>query len=64
MRVPLFPLNLVLFPGETLPLHIFEERYKAMLQHSLRERTPFGIVLIREEAEAAEYRTRSVRSHG
>ncbi len=48
MRVPLFPLNLVLFPGQTLPLHIFEERYKAMLQRCLKERLPFGIVLVRE----------------
>ncbi|HLF78128.1 MAG TPA: LON peptidase substrate-binding domain-containing protein [Dehalococcoidia bacterium] len=48
MRVPIFPLNLVLFPGQTLPLHIFEERYKAMLQRCLRERIPFGIVLVRE----------------
>lgn len=48
MRVPLFPLNLVLFPGQTLPLHIFEERYKAMLQRCLKERIPFGLVLVRE----------------
>jgi Lon protease-like protein len=48
MRVPLFPLNLVLFPGQTLPLHIFEERYKAMLQRCLRERISFGVVLVRE----------------
>jgi Lon protease-like protein len=48
MRVPIFPLNLVLFPGQTLPLHIFEERYKAMLQRCLRERIPFGVVLARE----------------
>jgi Lon protease-like protein len=48
MRVPLFPLNLVLFPGQTLPLHIFEERYKQMLQRCLREHAPFGIVLIKE----------------
>ena len=47
-RVPLFPLNLVLFPNQTLPLHIFEERYKQMLQRCLRERIPFGIVLIRD----------------
>ena len=50
MRVPLFPLNLVLFPGQTLPLHIFEERYKQMLQRCLRERLPFGIVLVRESS--------------
>lgn len=48
MRVPLFPLNLVLFPGQTLPLHIVEERYKQMLQRCLAEQAPFGIVLIRD----------------
>ena len=48
MRVPLFPLSLVLFPGQTLPLHIVEERYKQMLQRCLRDRIPFGLVLIRE----------------
>lgn len=52
MRRPLFPLNLVLFPGQTLPLHIFEERYKQMLQRCLRERIPFGIVLAREAGRA------------
>ena len=50
MRIPLFPLNLVLFPGQTLPLHIFEERYKAMLQKCIRERIPFGLVLVRENS--------------
>src|SRR5918999_5876293 len=50
MRIPIFPLNLVLFPGQTLPLHIFEERYKQMLQRCLRERIPFGIVLVRENS--------------
>lgn len=48
MRVPIFPLPQVLFPGQILPLHIFEERYKQMLQRCLRERLPFGIVLVRE----------------
>jgi Lon protease-like protein len=47
-RVPLFPLPLVLFPGQTLPLHIFEERYKEMLQRCLGDQSPFGIVLIRD----------------
>jgi Lon protease-like protein len=47
-RIPLFPLNLVLFPGQNLPLHIFEERYKDMLKRCLRENLPFGIVLVRE----------------
>jgi Lon protease-like protein len=48
MRAPLFPLDLVLFPGQQLPLHIFEERYKLMLQRCLREQTDFGIVLMRD----------------
>ncbi len=49
-RYPIFPLNIVLFPGQSLPLHIFEERYKAMLQRCLRERIPFGLVLIKESS--------------
>jgi Lon protease-like protein len=48
MRVPLFPLPIILFPGQTLPLHIFEPRYKAMLARCLREQIPFGLVLVRE----------------
>jgi Lon protease-like protein len=47
-RVPLFPLNLVLFPGQTLPLHIFEQRYKDMLQRCLQNQEPFGVVLIKD----------------
>ena len=35
MRLPLFPLNVVLFPGGYLPLHIFEERYRLMMRHCL-----------------------------
>jgi len=42
--LPLFPLKLVLFPGEELPLHIFEPRYKAMTNWCLEEEQPFGIV--------------------
>ncbi|HWC31057.1 MAG TPA: LON peptidase substrate-binding domain-containing protein [Dehalococcoidia bacterium] len=48
MKLPLFPLSLVLFPGQTVPLHIFEERYKAMLKRCLDEQIPFGIVLIKD----------------
>ncbi|MCF7928869.1 MAG: LON peptidase substrate-binding domain-containing protein [Spirochaetales bacterium] len=44
MRVPLFPLNLVLFPGVLLPLHIFEERYRIMLQEVLDGDELFAIV--------------------
>ncbi len=48
MKLPLFPLSLVLFPGQTAPLHIFEERYKAMLKRCLDEQIAFGIVLIKD----------------
>jgi Lon protease-like protein len=44
MRIPLFPLNLVLFPGAALPLHIFEERYREMVGECLAEGKAFGVV--------------------
>jgi Lon protease-like protein len=44
MLLPLFPLDLVLFPETPLRLHIFEPRYKEMIGESLREKTPFGIL--------------------
>jgi hypothetical protein len=47
----LFPLNTVLFPGGTLPLHIFEERYKQMIGRCISLKEPFGVVLIREGVE-------------
>lgn len=50
--LPLFPLNTVLFPGMVLPLHIFEERYKLMVNHCLERERPFGVLLIREGKEA------------
>lgn len=50
-NLPLFPLNTVLFPGMVLPLHIFEERYKLMINRCLEEEQPFGVVLIREGQE-------------
>ena len=43
--LPLFPLQVVLFPGGQLPLHIFEERYKEMMSEAIRDKTEFGIVL-------------------
>lgn len=49
--LPLFPLNTVLFPGMVLPLHIFEERYKLMIERCLQEERSFGILLIREGKE-------------
>jgi Lon protease-like protein len=51
MDLPLFPLNTVLFPGMVLPLHIFEERYKVMVERCLEERRAFGVLLIREGKE-------------
>jgi Lon protease-like protein len=44
MRIPLFPLETVLFPGAALPLHIFEKRYREMVGECLRETKPFGVV--------------------
>ncbi len=44
-RIPLFPLNVVLLPGEQLPLHIFEPRYRQMVRECLDERSPFGLLL-------------------
>lgn len=52
MELPIFPLNTVLFPGARLPLHIFEERYKLMINECIDERRPFGVCLIREGREA------------
>src|SRR4051812_25362748 len=51
MQIPLFPLHTVLAPGIALPLHIFEERYRAMVRRCLDTSTPFGVVLIREGSE-------------
>lgn len=45
-ELPLFPLNNVLFPGMPLSLHIFEERYKLMINTCIETREPFGVVLI------------------
>lgn len=44
----LFPLNVVLFPGATLPLHIFEPRYLQMIGRCMQLKQPFGVVLIRD----------------
>ncbi|MFQ3663319.1 MAG: LON peptidase substrate-binding domain-containing protein [Chloroflexaceae bacterium] len=54
--LPIFPLGTVLFPGATLNLHIFEERYRLMIGRCLEERSPFGVVLIREGDEVEEGR--------
>lgn len=46
---PLFPLRLVALPGELVPLHIFEERYQALVERCLNEPTEFGIVCASDE---------------
>jgi ATP-dependent Lon protease len=45
-RIPLFPLSLVLFPGQAVPLHIFEPRYRVMTRQCIETRSPFGIVFV------------------
>lgn len=51
-KLPLFPLNTVLFPGMPVRLHIFEDRYKEMMSLCLQSHRPFGVVLIRQGIEA------------
>lgn len=51
LQIPLFPLNVVLFPGARIPLRIFEERYKRLYEDSLKGGAAFGIVLIKEGQE-------------
>jgi Lon protease-like protein len=50
-ELPLFPLNLVLFPGMRLPLHIFEERYKLMIGTCMVTDQIFGVSLIQSGEE-------------
>lgn len=58
VRLPLFPLNSVLFPGLVLPLNVFEERYRAMMRDLLKtpedEPRRFAVVAIRDGHEVAE----------
>jgi Lon protease-like protein len=60
MKLPLFPLNAVLFPGGTLPLRVFEARYMDMVRDCLRETSQFGVCLItrgRETGKPAQCET-------
>ena len=50
--LPLFPLDLVLFPGTSLPLHIFEPRYREMISECLDRKKLFGVVRAKEEGVA------------
>jgi Lon protease-like protein len=64
MQIPLFPLHTVLCPGIVLPLHIFEDRYRALTRHCLDNGAPFGVVLIREGLEAGPGRTLALAGVG
>jgi len=64
MELPLFPLHTVLCPGIVMPLHIFEDRYRALTRHCIETGSPFGIVLIREGKEAGRTKTLSVAGIG
>jgi Lon protease-like protein len=66
--LPIFPLNTVVFPGVAVPLHVFEERYRAMVRHLVAIDEPkdrlFGIVAIREGYEVGAHETRSMYRTG
>ena len=51
-ELPLFELPVVLLPGELMPLHIFEERYKRMIGHCLETKEPFGVVFRDDDGSA------------
>jgi Lon protease-like protein len=60
VKVPLFPLNTVLFPGGPLPLRIFEPRYLSMVSHCMQNDSPFGVLLIRAGEEAGPATTHNI----
>jgi Lon protease-like protein len=64
MEIPLFPLHTVLCPGIVLPLHIFEDRYRALTRHCLDTGAPFGVVLIRDGREVGPARSLALAGVG
>lgn len=64
MEIPLFPLHTVLCPGIVLPLHVFEDRYRALTRHCLDTGEPFGVVLIRDGQEVGRSRTLALAAVG
>ena len=62
--LPMFPLNSVIFPGLSIPLHVFEDRYRALVHHLLRVEDPaermFGSVAIREGYEVGDHGAQSL----
>ena len=62
--LPMFPLNTVVFPGMSVPLHVFEDRYRMLVKHLLTVEDPaarvFGTVAIREGYEVGDHGAQSV----
>ena len=62
--LPMFPLNAVIFPGVSVPLNVFEDRYRALVHHLLRVEDPtervFGSVAIREGYEVGDHGAQSL----
>ena len=62
--LPMFPLGTVLFPGVVVPLRVFEDRYRALVHHLIREPDPahrlFGSVGIREGYEVGDHGAQSL----
>ena len=56
-KIPLFPLNTVLFPKGSIPLHVFEDRYKCMIKYCIDSKSPFGVILIRMGSEVGDSAT-------
>ena len=56
-KIPLFPLNTVLFPKAHIPLHVFEDRYKCMIRYCIDNKSPFGVILIRTGSEVGDAAT-------
>ncbi|NUR06582.1 MAG: LON peptidase substrate-binding domain-containing protein [Nocardioidaceae bacterium] len=67
-QLPIFPLNTVVFPGVSVPLHVFEDRYRALVHHLLtisdKSMRLFGIVAIREGYEVGQHGVQSVHRVG
>ena len=63
-QLPMFPLSTVVFPGMSVPLHVFEDRYRMLVRHLLEVDDPaqrvFGTVAIREGYEVGEHGAQSV----
>ena len=59
-EMPMFPLGTVLLPGAVLPLHIFEERYRQMMDFCIEHESDFGVVLIERGNEVGGGDTRSM----